>query len=255
MNRILLSTRINQTLRLILTSYVTQLALFSSLSLSVTPVLAQVFEKVREPGFQGQTSLFSSNIVCGFNPPTGYVAVAYRATSSCPGSGINATVYQLPTEGLQICGLNAPAGYVAVSYRSTSACYTNGSPLGANNATIIQTPTNQLQICGLNSPSGFVPVAYRSASGCSTSTSPLGTTNSTVIQTPTNGLLMCGLNPPPGYGVSFSTSSSSCTTNNIITNPNAIVINATTPPPSDGGGRVKIPKPICRSEGCPKVAY
>lgn len=242
-------------MKIILNSFVTQLSLLSSLLLSVTPAVAQVFENVAEPEFQGETSQFSTNIVCGFTPPSGYVAVAYRAESSCPGSGINATVYQLPTNGLQICGFNAPAGYVAVSYRSTSACYTNGSSLGANNSTIIQTPTNGLQICGLNSPSGFVPVAYRSESGCSTNTSPIGATNSTVIQTPTNGLLICGLNPPPGYAVSFSTYSSSCVTNNITNNPNAIVINATTPPPSDGGERVKIPKPICPPEGCPKLPY
>ncbi|PSB02344.1 hypothetical protein C7B64_13705 [Merismopedia glauca CCAP 1448/3] len=254
--KIILSwSKVNPAFIATLTSHLIQLTLLSSLLLLANPVRSQVSENVTEPEFQEESGQFSTNIVCGFTPPAGYVAVAYRAEFSCPGSGINATVYQLPSNGLQICGFTPPAGYVAVSYRSTSACYTNSSSFGANNSTIIQTPINGLQICGLNSPSGFVPVAYRSESGCSTNTSPLGATNSTVIQTPTNGLLMCGLNPPPGYVISFSTYSSSCVTNNITTNPNAIVINATTPPPSDGGGQVKIPKPICPPEGCPKLSY
>lgn len=229
MNRILTFSTVNSCLRVVLNRSVKQLDFFLSLALSVAsiitlavaPVSAQIGYESTDIELEILPGIGKGNpsqiIKCGIdsNVPTGYVPVAYINSFDCSGFGVNATVYNLPQSGQTICGVRATSVY----------------PM----------------------PPNFVPVAYLYKNNCSTNGSLLGATNATTILTNSSGLTICGLTVPPGFTAVAFTYSNSCVINNIINNTNAIVITATTTPPSDAGGWIGIPRPICPPQGCPKA--
>ncbi|OKH35806.1 hypothetical protein NIES2101_37365 [Calothrix sp. HK-06] len=125
----------------------------------------------------------STQTICGFNVPTGYVPVRFTYVSGCRVEGTssnNATVIQTPYSGLTMCGFNIPTGYVPVRYTFVSECR-DGGTISSNNATVIQTPYSGLTMCGFNIPTGYVPVRYTFVSECRDG-GTINSNNATVIE-------------------------------------------------------------------------